>query len=350
MDTHAEVARNFMDLMQDSTKFEVVYYFSDKILKQLNVKENSNIIKVTADTLNEKIADHNSNNEIFELIIIGTAHRYFKQFLDISAVLKTVIIVHNLNFVKLNSIQLFQNIFKKDILFRLKLLLKEGLFQKNKLYQSTKRLLILDNFITNDDKFQYLPLISSLNFKSKCTEDLSIVIPGSVSQARRDYKSVLIKIKNWSKINTTSKLEIVFLGKAENPELQWLKDFETKNLKGVKIVYFKEKVPQNVFDSYMKNATYLWCPLQISTSFFSNEEVYGFTKVSGIIGDAIKYKKVAFLPKAYPSNLPFIKADTEDLESQISSFSNHNTQCVFDEFSKEKVLGKLEKVLNDLVS
>ena len=349
MDTHAEVAENFMGLMQNSTNFQVDYYFSNKILKQLNVKESSNIFKTNANDLNQKIADNNSNNEIYDLIIIGTAHRYFKQFLDISAVLKTAIIVHNLNFFQLNATQLFLNIFKKETIYRLKLLLREGLLKKNKVYRSAKQLLVLDeNLIRSNKNLQYLPLFSSLNLEYYPLYHLSIVIPGNVSQARRDYKKVLSKIEDWSKTHS-SDLEIVFLGKAEGEELIWLQDLEKKKISNLNVIYFKEKVPQDLFDEYMRKASYLWCPLQISTTFFSNEEIYGTTKISGIIGDAIKYQKIAFLPKEYPSNFSFINADNEDLKGQILSFSKLNNKYNFEEFSKQKVQIKLEKALENLI-
>jgi hypothetical protein len=38
LDTHAEIALNFMELMNDSKEFSVDYYFSEKILKTLGLK------------------------------------------------------------------------------------------------------------------------------------------------------------------------------------------------------------------------------------------------------------------------------------------------------------------------
>ena len=42
LDTHAEIADNFMELMVDSKEFEVDYYFSEKIIKRIG-KHHSNI-------------------------------------------------------------------------------------------------------------------------------------------------------------------------------------------------------------------------------------------------------------------------------------------------------------------
>ena len=162
---------------------------------------------------------------------------------------------------------------------------------------------------------------------------------------------MLFKIENWSKghLNRNSKLEIVFLGKAQNEELNWLNDFKNKNLENVKIIYFEKKVSQDEFDFHMKKATYLWCPLQISTQFFSNDEQYGISKMSGIIGDAIKYKKIAFVPKNYPSDHSFLVQDQESLELQLERFSTLNAEHIFDKFEKPKVLSKLNETLNKFI-
>lgn len=352
MDTHAEIARNFYELMADANEFEVDYYFSNKILKQLNFKEKENFILVDSSNLFKILWKNKEEKGNYDLVIIGTAHRYFNVFYKVAANFNTSVIIHNVNFSKLNSIHLFLNIFKKESIYRLKLLLKEGLLSKNKLLKSAKQLFILDKSLENKKgEFQFLPLFYSENDEVKINKNISIVISGGVSQERRDYKSVLFKIENWSKdnANRNSKLEIVFLGKAQNEELQWLKDFKNKNLENVQINYFEEKVSQDEFDFHMMKATYLWCPLQISTQFFSNDEQYGISKMSGIIGDAIKYKKIAFVPKNYPSDHSFLVQDQESLELQLDHFSKLNAEAIFDKFEKQKVLSKLNKTLNKFI-
>ena len=240
MDTHAEIARNFYELMSNSDEFEVDYYFSNKILKQLNFKEKENVILVHPSNLFEVLLENKEERGNYDLVIIGTAHRYFQVFCKIADNFNTSIIIHNVNFSSLNNIQIFLNIFKKESFYRLKLLFKEGLLSKNNLLKSAKQLFILDDTLENKKgEFQFLPMFYSENNEEKISENISIVIPGAVSQGRRDYKEVLFKIENWSKntLNKNSKLEIVFLGKAQNEELQWLKDFKNKNL--VLIAYVK---------------------------------------------------------------------------------------------------------------
>jgi hypothetical protein len=44
----------------------------------------------------------------------------------------------------------------------------------------------------------------------------------------------------------------------------------------------------------MQKADVLWCPIQQETEFFSHKEIYGTTKMTGNLGDAIKFGKWLF--------------------------------------------------------
>ena len=99
LDTHAEIALNFMELINDSKEFHVDYYFSEKILKTLGLQETENIKKATSETINHQLSIIN-----YDLIIIGTVHRNFNVFEKIAEQFNTSIICHNLNFVKASNL------------------------------------------------------------------------------------------------------------------------------------------------------------------------------------------------------------------------------------------------------
>ena len=46
-------------------------------------------------------------------------------------------------------------------------------------------------------------------------------------------------------------------------------------------------------------------------------EIYGKTKISGNVGDTIKYGKMSIFPKNYPSKCKFIIKEQDDIENQI---------------------------------
>lgn len=337
IDTHAEIALNFMELVNDSTAFSVDYYFSEKILRFFGFAQNDklpeNIKKATPENLIQQLTTNN-----YQLIIIGTVHRYFNVFEKVAEKFNTSIICHNLNFVKASNFDLLSSVFKEDFQYRLKLLLKEGLLRKSNVYQKAKNLLVLDRGFDSaqPDKYKFLPIFYTKFSGKSENETYTIVIPGAVSQKRRDYERVLKSIKIFH-----FPLEIIFLGKAQGKELEMLQDFEQSKPENISIKYFTEKVPQDVFDNYMQKADVLWCPIQQETEFFSQKEIYGITKMSGNIGDAVKFGKSAIFPENYPSKYSFIIPE----KGSLGDFLFTKKDVDFSEFSKEKVLKQLEKTI-----
>lgn len=334
IDTHAEIASDFMDLMSDSKEFSVDYYFSEKIKNQI-VANQENIYLSD----NSMILDQLKSKK-YDLIIIGTVHRYFSAFLNITQKYNTAIIVHNLNFSKASKFELLKNIFKEDVIYRLKLWWKEGLLYSSKVYQNASKLLVLDESFSTS-QYRFLPLFYTKEFVNDKNEKLTVVIPGGVSQKRRDYGHVLDKIQ---KSENSLNIQFVFLGIAKGQELENIKSTAVK----FDLKYFTERVSAQKFDEWMKKADVLWCPIQQETTFFSLTEIYGKTKMTGNIGDAIKFGKMAVFPKNYSSNLGFIAQEKDDVIQQLNEFSNFK----FDmkgEFKKEVVLENLENTLLKLI-
>ena len=182
--------------MNDSKVFSVDYYFSEKILRFFGFAQNDklpeNIKNATPENLIQQLSTDN-----YQLIIIGTVHRYFNVFEKVAEKFNTSIICHNLNFVKVANFDLLSSIFKEDYQFRLKLLLKEGLLRKSNVYQKAKNLLVLDENLTKEN-YTNLPLFYTKFFEKPDNETFTIVIPGAVSQKRRDYDKVIKELKKVS--------------------------------------------------------------------------------------------------------------------------------------------------------
>ena len=367
LDTHAEIALNFMELMNDSKAFSVDYYFSEKILKTICLQETDNIKKVSAENLLQKLSQYQIPNTKYDLVIIGTIHRYFNVFEKVAEKFNASIICHNLNFVKASNLGLLSSVFKEDYQYRLKLLLKEGLLRKSNVYKKAKNLLVLDqtlkcNVILNEaqhnqiksetlnedyersseESFTFLPIFYTKFSEKPKNETYTIVIPGAVSRKRRDYEKVLNQIKRFTK---NSHYQFIFLGKASGKELEMLQNFEQNKPENISIKYFAEKVPQDVFDNFVQKADVLWCPIQQETEFFSQKEIYGTTKMSGNIGDAVKFGKLAVFPENYPSKYSFIIPEIDNIEAQLYTQQKHLEYDFQENFSKEKVLKQLEKTI-----
>ncbi|WP_415326143.1 hypothetical protein [Chryseobacterium sp. MMS23-Vi53] len=339
IDTHAEIAQDFIEIMQDSAEFSVDYYFSKKIKDQ--IKDSEQNISLSDSSM---ILDQLKSKK-YDLIIIGTVHRYFNTFQAIVEKYNTSVIVHNMNFIKASRFSLIKSIFKGDTIYRLKLWWKEGLFYSSKVYQKAKNLLVLDEELSSK-QFKFLPLFYTKNFEKSENKVLIIVIPGGVSQQRRDYDHVFNIIEN---LKTDEKFIFTFLGKAKGNELEKLEKLSKNLPQNILLKFFSERVTQTDFEKWMQKTDVLWCPIQKETEFFSQKEIYGETKMTGNLGDAIKFGKLAVFPSNYPSKLDFIIPQQENIIMQFNELKNSNYDFQGN-YNKKIVQEKLEQVLNSLIS
>lgn len=338
IDTHAEIAQAFMDIMKGSGDFAVDYYFSKRIKDQINDSNEAVFLSDSSMILDQL------KGKRYDLVVIGTVHRYFNTFLAITKKYNTAIITHNLNFTKASKLNLMKSVFKGDIIFRLKLWLKEGLFYNTKVYQTSRSLLVLDEALISE-RHQFLPLFYTRDFDTIKNDNLIVVIPGGVSQKRRDYAYIFKTIQN---VKTDKHCKFVFLGKAKDHELKELEQLSQRLPENISITYFSERVSSENFEKWMQKADVLWCPIQQETEFFSMKETYGVTKMTGNLGDAVAYGKLAVFPGNYPSKLEFIIPEKENILDQLRALS----ETPFDfykTYSKEVVQKKLEQFLNSLI-
>ncbi len=344
LDTHAEIVSQFHSLMKDSQKFSVDYFFSERISSQVGIAS-SNIVITDPKSLEKQL-----KYKTYDLIIIGTAHRYFNVFSSICTIFNTAVITHNLNFSKASKFKLLKSIFLQDQIYRLKLLLKEDLLDAGQLYKKAKHLLVLsESFLTeNSPTRRYLPLFFNEYNESHDKDYFIIVIPGTVSQKRRDYRHVFQRIRSWPQDPSKKTVEFVFLGKAEGAELTTLRELEKSLPQNLRLKYFVEKVPQQNFNQYMNKADVLWCPVNRYTKFFSQTEIYGETKLTGNIGDAIRYGKFAIFPTNFPREYPFIMSEDEDLANQLQSIQTERYNFE-NEFERQKIRQYLEEQLRHLI-
>ncbi|MDN3694458.1 hypothetical protein QWZ06_20340 [Chryseobacterium tructae] len=338
IDTHAEIAQAFMNVMEGSEHFSVDYYFSKKIKDQVNETETEIFLSDSSMILDQL------KTKKYDLVIIGTVHRFFNTFLAITNRYNTAVITHNLNFTKASKLDLIKSVFKGDVMYRMKLWWKEGLLYATKVYQNSKALVVLDEALISN-KHQFLPLFYTRDFDKVHHENLMIVIPGGVSQKRRDYNHIFKTIKE---IKTDQKCEFIFLGKAKGSELRQLEHLSSNLPEPISITYFSERVSTEDFEKWMEKADVLWCPIQQETEFFSIKETYGKTKMTGNLGDSIGYGKLAVFPGNYSSKLNFILPEKENIFDQLNELSKIHFDFQ-NQYSKAEVQRRLEDLLNSLI-
>jgi len=220
---------------------------------------------------------------------------------------------------------------------------------KSEVYKNAKLIWVLDENLEktldiehSKRETHFLPVFFGEKPKTtEKSEEKLIIVPGEVSQKRRDYSKIMEHLKGFKK---DILCRIVFLGKAGEEELAKIQESEKQLPQNIKIEYFRERIPKNIFENYLEKADFLWCPLKMKTSFFGMEEIYGETKMSGNIGDAVRFMKPAVFPAVYLSRCPFIIKENENIE-QIFSDSANISENSFENFTKEKIVLQLEKII-----
>ena len=342
LDTHAEISLSFYELSQHFEKIDVTFFLSEKILRQLNIYDNHSNLLVSEPRIvkSQLSASHQ------DMVVLGTVHRYFNVFNSIAKDYSTVALVHNRNFFEAGRWKLFTRVVSKDAVYRIKLLLVEGLLCLPSVRKNLQALYVLDKTLHQPSSgYHLLPLqYKMFDDESGTNDEFTIVVPGEVSQKRRDYIGLFEQISAFAKELQTNgnflwdgkiyfRLQLVLLGR-KDPKQQ-IQGFELLE-KQIPIITFEEKVPQETFNYWMKRSHILWSPIQHRTTFFSITEWYGSTKVSGNIGDAIKYGK-----RAVFTLLNINSTDRLTSELLFEQSKSYDKQ----EYEKSKVASELENVL-----
>lgn len=138
-------------------------------------------------------------------------------------------------------------------------------------------------------------------------EPLRLVVPGSYDRRRRDYDKVFRFAREWE--DQGLDIRIVLLG-GDGPDRESIlarcKDWEGNH---VQITRFGTgELPEPEFTRHMQSAHFIWVPSVIRTIIADGiEEVYGLSKSSGNLFDAIRYAR----PLIIPADLP-----VDDLQEQ----------------------------------
>lgn len=201
---------------------------------------------------------------------------------------KSILTIHNLN-----------AWYNKSIIFR-----KNVFHTFDSIMANIYTARILDNF--DYINVVYSPLISTaqqyfphktiinipysyaqINVKTNKKKSTSFVIPGIVSNKRRDYKTVIKAFNNIFKIHKN--INVVLLGKyKDNLNL-------SSNYK-----IFNDIVPRDLYDKYLRNTDFIIVPSHDKTySVNVVSERYGYTKSPNIF-EAIKWRKPLIIPNYLP--------------------------------------------------
>jgi glycosyltransferase involved in cell wall biosynthesis len=130
------------------------------------------------------------------------------------------------------------------------------------------------------------------------SKPLRIVVPGSIDKLRRDYDKVFELLERINKHSLP--VTIVLAGGPVAVYGQAIIDKSRSYLKTYNnLIYYEEAVvKQSLFDEELDNCHFVWIPSVIRTVIADGiEEIYGITKSSGNVFDAIKHARPVLVPK-----------------------------------------------------
>jgi hypothetical protein len=149
----------------------------------------------------------------------------------------------------------------------------------------------------------------------------SIVIPGTIDNASRNYSIVIQALKEIKNL-IEEPIEIVLLGKYNKRSGQGIiARFKQITDQNIKLIYFEKEIDQSIFDKYMKHASALLLPLNVYFTHSLIGSIGGKYSVSGSIGDMVRFGKKALITEDYA--LPHflekhaIRFNTENLAEKI---------------------------------
>lgn len=303
-------------VVYDQRHYEMV----NVLFRIFNTEENE-ILFLVSETLNKKLnsesgkdltrhkflvqGNNESSDEYFgkcasemkkfnpDFLLLNTIDKDYKDvwnFLKKLSIPYTVT-VHNINTwlnppFTLNSLALKNYFFRRKIVKKSAMLVVQeelfiGYIQKNNLYKKP--------VITIPHTLKEFETENALNKK------IIVTIPGAIDGVRRDTDLALDVIEEVNK--QSDRFQFVFagnvLGHLGKPI--WERALLLQK-QGLDIQQFYDVTSNKVFDEQMKRCDLVFLPLNVNTKFEGIPEIYGTTKVTGVIYDMMRFCKPGIAP------------------------------------------------------
>lgn len=152
---------------------------------------------------------------------------------------------------------------------------------------------------------------------------LRIVVPGSVYQRTKDYRSLLPFVENLKKANVRVDLHLAgrIVDRQVVADIEKLinSSIHSPNGGGVMLYTYPEGLSTPAFTEVMNQSDILLAPLQHKITVGNYYEITGVTKASGVVYDAVFYQKPLYVPDWFDlAEAPIFRyTDPGDLAQQI---------------------------------
>lgn len=337
----------------------------DIVLKEDNKGINSFLKRV------EKIC-----NEKIDLLLINTLQLsvfYLPRFIGFHPRSKTIMTVHTANawlkpkpvfnprkLIRIIDTNLSSFIASKFILPRFDAI--------NVIYPPIK------NYILEETSYNKKIFTLPFNFfdetrkvDKKENKKIQFVVPGQIEEHRREYEVVIDAFEKLFN-NFNEKFDLYLLGyPVGSYGKQILKRCKRMKKKGYNVFTFDTFVPEEKYDEIISNSDFIISPIRIKTRGMGEiQEIYGVTKGSAVVFEAIQYAKPLVVPHKFnvikelkSSTLKY--TDSKNLEKMLTEFIKNrkkvidleksalkNSKCfaldVLQEYFENEILNKLDSL------
>ncbi|KYK22470.1 hypothetical protein AYK24_02015 [Thermoplasmatales archaeon SG8-52-4] len=348
-----------------------------RLEKYMDINENYNIVlKRNKEGLNsflkrvEKIC-----NEKIDLLFVNTiqvTNYYLPRFLSFNPKCKTIMTVHIAN-----------AWFKQKFVFNLK---KPIISLDTNISSIIVKFLILPKFdainviyppikdyILNETNYKKEIFTLPFNFyennlkADKTNKRIKFVVPGQIEEHRREYKFVLDAFEHLLK-DFNEDIDLYLLGyPVGNYGKSILKRCEDLKNKGYNIFTFNSFIPEEQYNEIISDSDFIIAPIKIKSRGWGEiQEIYGLTKASAVVFEAIQYAKPLVVPNEFKiikelenSTIKYI--DSKDLENKLKEYivnknsiqdlkkvalksSKYYSLPILQEYFKNNILNKLDSL------
>ena len=239
-----------------------------------------------------------------------------KDYKDVWGFIKKItqpyfVTIHNINTwlkppLTLNRVALKNYFYRKKILGK-----SAGLIVQEELFI---------NYITKNNLYSKPVLavphtLKEFEIEKADNKKIVIAIPGAIDGVRRDINLALDVIEEVNK--QSDRFQFVFTGHVIGylGEAIWERVLRLQK-QGLDIQQFYDPTTNIVFDEQMKRCDLIFLPLNVNTKFEGIPEIYGTTKVTGVIYDMMRFSK--------PGIVPFEMVIPPTMRSSILSYKSKN--------------------------
>ena len=128
----------------------------------------------------------------------------------------------------------------------------------------------------------------------------TIIVPGKVDPLRKDLSFIAAFVEYLADKPFDFTVNLDFLGVTEGEIAnRFMENLKTYSSEHLNIISFPNIVSAETYATYLLRCELILCPIFTNTVFQFSKEIYGKTKVSGGVNDAINFGKWCFVPSSY---------------------------------------------------